>query len=112
MPSEIQSGRLASDTAIIEAVGLRVVDSPKGSRYQRYRGVFIDEVLEKSLAQRAGLSRMDNLLEINGSQIKNAEDFYLRLVATAAVQRTRLKVIRGKSLPVEVVLPPIPRKTD
>ena len=112
VPSEIQSGRLASDTAIIEAVGLRVVDPPKGSRYQRYRGVFIDEVLEKSLAHRAGLSRMDNLLEINGSQIKNAEDFYLRLVATAAVQKTRLKVTRGTSLPVEVVLPPIPRKTD
>ena len=110
--SEIQSGRLASDTAIIEKVGLRVVNPPKQSGYQRYGGVFVDGVLDKSLARKAGLSRMDYLLEINGSRIKNAEDFYLRLVATAAVQKTRLKVIRGNSAPVEISLPSIPRRTD
>ena len=110
-PSDIESGRLASDQAILDSVGLVVANPNPLSRMRAYGGVNVSRVLEGSLGHKSGIKAQDYLLEINGSRIKNEEDFYLRLVATAAVQSTRLRVIRG-SRSVQVTLPQIPRTTD
>ncbi|MDA7881160.1 trypsin-like peptidase domain-containing protein [Akkermansiaceae bacterium] len=109
--SEVQSGRLASDAAIIKSVGLTVRNPPVTPLSRGLGGVYVADVGDDSLAKKAGIASRDYLLEINGSRIKSAEDFYLRLVATAAVQKTRLRIIRGNQS-VEVSLPRIPRTTD
>ncbi|YCM42345.1 trypsin-like peptidase domain-containing protein [Verrucomicrobiaceae bacterium 227] len=102
------SGRLASDDAIITAVGLTVRNPPQFSRLRRLAGVIVTQVAPNSLAASIGIRPNDLLLEINGSQIRGSEDFYLRLVATAAVQQTQLRVIRGNASKV-LTLPQVPR---
>ncbi len=102
------SGRLASDEAIISAIGLTVRNVPRVYRARGVTGVLISKVEESSHAYDAGLRPNDLLLEINGSRIRNDEDFYLRLVATAAVQETVLRVVRGR-VDQRVTIPQIPR---
>ncbi|MGJ8695389.1 MAG: trypsin-like peptidase domain-containing protein [Verrucomicrobiaceae bacterium] len=100
-------GRLASDQAIIQAVGLEVLNTPalpQGS----LGGVLVTKVIPDTFGARAGIRTNDLLLEINGSRIRNQEDFYLKLVATAAVQQTSLLVIRGRSK-IQITLPQVPR---
>jgi len=100
------SGRLASDEAILKTIGLRVRGLPFGSRMRG--GVFVNEVLSGSLAEQKGIKANDFLLEINDARIRNSQDFYLRLVATAAVNETKLRVYRGNKNSV-VTFPRIPR---
>ena len=111
MPSEMSaSGRLASDDAIITAVGLTVRNTPQAYRMRGLGGVFVTQIAPNSLAADVGIEPNDLLLEINGSRIRSDEDFYLRLVATAAVQQTQLRVIRGNTSRI-LTLPQVPRTT-
>ncbi len=103
---ESAAEREKHDRAIYQAVGLEVK-----SRGRQAVGVIVSSVTEGGLAAQAGLQRGDFVLEINGSRIRNAEDFYLRLVATAAVQETELFVFRGNSR-ARLVLPKVPRVTS
>ena len=50
----------------------------------------------------------DLILEINGARIRNKDDFYFRLVASAAVNETKLRMFRRNSSWV-VTFPAIPR---
>lgn len=100
------SGRLASDEAILKIFGLGVKDLPPNFRLQG--GVLVRQVLPGSLAAKKGIRPNDLLLEINGARIRNDQDFYLRLVATAAVNETKLRVIRGNQSWI-VTFPPVPR---
>ena len=68
----------------------------------------MNEVLSGSLAEQKGIKANDFLLEINDARIRNSQDFYLRLVATAAVNETKLRVYRGNKNSV-VTFPRIPR---
>lgn len=85
------TGRLAGDTAIVNAVGLKV----QSTRFA-YGGVLVMHVLDNSYAHQKGIRRGDLVLEINGSRVQNEQDFMLKLVATAAVQETSLLVVRGR----------------
>lgn len=98
------TGRLASDEAIVNAIGLKV----ERARFASYGGVVVTQVLKGSYADQQGIRPRDFILEINGARIQNEEDFFLKLVATAAVQQTSLRVIRGNSS-VVCVLPQVPR---
>lgn len=101
------SGRLASDEAILKAIGISVRNLPLN--YRGKGGVLVQQVLPNSLAYQQGIRPRDFLLEINGARIRNDQDFYLRLVATAAVKETEIEVYRGNRLWKNVTFPPIPR---
>lgn len=103
------TGRIASDAAILNAVGLAVRKLPPNNRIQG--GVLVQRVLKNSLADKRGIQRNDLLLEINGARISNESDFYLRLVANAAVSETKVRVIRGQETWI-VTFPAIPRTTE
>lgn len=101
------SGRLASDEAILNFIGIGVRN--RSSVYHRVQGgVLVRQVVAGSLADKKGIRPNDLLLEINGVRIRNEQDFYLRLVATAAVGETKLRVIRGNRTWI-VTLPAVPR---
>lgn len=100
-----ESGRLASDDVILNAIGIRVRNLPS----TRARGgVLVTQVIPESLGARAGIRINDFLLEINGARIRNDQDFYLRLVATSAVRPTDIRVYRGNHNQV-VTIPAVPR---
>ena len=103
------AGRLASDDAIVQVIGLEVRNLPGNSRMRGYGGVVVTRATSNSYGQKAGIKPGDILLEINGERIRNHEDFYLKLVAAAAVQETRLHVIRGNHKAVLVTLKQVPR---
>lgn len=101
-----ESGRLASDDAILKAIGISVRRLPSNSRVRG--GVLVNQVIKGSLGHKKGILPNDLLLEINGARVRNEQDFYLRLVATAAVNETQVRVIRGDQTWI-VTFPPIPR---
>ncbi len=100
------NGRLASDEAILKAIGISVRNPP---RHFRGSGVLVRQVLPGSLGEMQGIQPNDILIGINGAPISSDQDFYLRLVATAAVKETQLEVHRGKRIWKNVTFPPIPR---
>lgn len=100
------SGRLASDEAILNTIGLAVRNLPLGARARG--GVLVTKVTPGSLGAKVGVKLNDFLLEINGARIRNDQDFYLRLVATAAVKPTEVRVIRENTSRI-VTIPAIPR---
>ncbi|MEJ6569423.1 MAG: trypsin-like peptidase domain-containing protein [Akkermansiaceae bacterium] len=109
LPQNITGGgRLASDDAIVQSVGLEVRDLPIIYRQRGYGGVQVTRVVPKSFGANASIKAGDILLEINGERVRNQEDFYLKLVAAAAVQETRLRVIRGNHSSI-VTLQQVPR---
>lgn len=101
----VGTSRLASDEAIVNAIGLKV----QSTRFA-YGGVIVKQVLQGSYAHKKGIRPNDLILEINGSRIQNEQDFMLKLVATAAVQQTNLLVVRGRrSFRIELLqVPRIP----
>jgi len=96
LPSSVPpEGRLASDDAIVQVIGVEVRDLPAIYRQRGFGGVIVTQVIEASFGDQAGIRAGDVLLEINGERIRSHEDFYLKLVAAAAIKETRLRVIRG-----------------
>lgn len=102
----IDSGRLATDDAILKTIGITVRNLPSLARTRG--GVLVSQVLQNSLGARRGIQPNDLLLEINGARVRNDQDFYLRLVANAAVNETKVRVIRGSKTWI-VTFPSIPR---
>ena len=100
-----ESGRLASDDAILHTIGISVRNLPT----TRVRGgVLVTQVKPDSLGAKVGIRPNDFLLEINGARIRSDKDFYLRLVAASAVRPTEIRVYRGNASQL-VVIPAIPR---
>lgn len=99
-------GRLASDQAILRAIGIAVRDLPR--QFHKQGGVLVSQIDLSGLGATAGIEPNDLILEINGLAIKNAQDFYLRLVATAAVKETELRIIRNQQ-DLRKTIPSIPR---
>ena len=61
-------------------------------------GVLITAVYPGSQAASRGLRRGDLILEINNVRVEHPIDFYTRLVASAAVQKTSVVVQRGRNI--------------
>ena len=108
------SGRLASDEAILNSIGLSVSNLPPNYFIRRglsiRGGVGVTKVSKGSLGEKVGIRPNDVLLQINGVDILHDQDFYLRLVATAAVRPTEVKVMRGNTTRI-LTIPAIPRTT-
>lgn len=98
------SSRIATNGAIITTMGIRA----QRARYANYSGVVVTQVANGSYADQQGIKPRDFILEINGSRILGENDFFLKLVSTAAVQQTRLRVIRDRRN-MEFMLPQVPR---
>lgn len=104
-----ESGRLASDEAILKGIGLGVSDIRSTSQVPQ--GVWVRQVLKDSLAAKVGIRPRDRILDINGVRIQNSKDFYARLFVNAAVKETKLRIIRG-TRSWSVTFPAIPRTKD
>ncbi len=104
----IGSSRITSDRAILAQIGIQVRNTSTQFRLQGIHGVFITKILPGSLAEQLGLEVQDIILDINGSRVRNDQDFYFRLVASAAVQETQIQYLkRGK--PFTLSIPQVPR---
>ncbi len=94
-----------SNMEILMAVGAEVRDPNNAERLRGYRGVIVSKVLPEGQANGILLSG-DLVLAVNNSSINNANEFYLHLVASAAVQTTSINVIRNGK-PLRLSLPKV-----
>ena len=91
---------------ILDALGIQVRDLLVQERLRGYRGVFVTGLAGKGLA--ADLLKPGDLIyAVNRSRIGSANEFFLYLAASAAVQDTTLNVLRDGQ-PIQVNLPPVP----
>jgi membrane-associated protease RseP (regulator of RpoE activity) len=75
------------------------------ARLPRKQGILVDQVKPDSAGQQSGLKRHDILLNFNGQEIKNVEQFRTMLQNTKAERKAPLVVIRnGKEITLEVSL--------
>ena len=101
---EAGASRIATNDAIRAALGLEVQFAHSAT----HNGVIVTQVAKGSYAHQQGIQPGDFIWEINGSRILSVGDFMLKLVSIAAVQQTRLRVIRGQHK-IEFILPKVPR---
>ncbi len=102
-----ENARLASDRAILNAMGIAVRDLP--SAYQHQGGVLVQQVAPGSLADQKGVRANDYILEFNGQRISDSQQFYFNLVSGAAVTETTLRIRRNNQPWRNVTFPRIPR---
>ena len=92
------STRSATDERIVQDIGVKVQELTLLQRTRGGSGVLITAVYPGSQAARRGLRRGDLILEINNVRVEHPIDFYTRLVASAAVQKTSVVVQRGRNI--------------
>jgi serine protease Do len=105
-----ENARLASDQAILNAIGIAVRDLP--AAYRNYGGVLVQQVAPGSLADQKGVRPNDYIFEFNGQRISNAQQFYFNLVSGAAVTETTLQIRRNNQPARTVTFPRIPRTKE
>lgn len=101
-----ENARLASDRAILNAIGIAVRDLP---RLINTRGGLVQQVASGSLADQKGVRANDYILEFNGQRISDSQQFYFNLVSGAAVTETTLRIRRNNQPWRNVTFPRIPR---
>jgi len=106
--AEAVQRRIASDSKILKSIGLEVITPPAQYANQIPFGVIVRKVLKDSQGHRLGVQPNDIILHINGQRIANHQDFYFRLVASAAIQSTHLLIQRGNRQK-PILLPKVPR---
>ena len=88
---------------ILRNIGVEVRDLTAPVRALGYTGVLVTGLLPEGKA--AGILQPgDLIISLNNSRISNANEFYLHLAASAAVQATSLSVLRAGS-PLRLSLP-------
>ena len=92
------STRSATDERIVQDIGIKVQELTLLQRTRGGSGVIITAVSPGSQAARRGLRRGDLILEVNNVRVEHPVDFYTRLVASAAVQKTSVVVQRGRNI--------------
>ena len=100
-------GHARDPEEVLQAIGIDVRDLSVPERLQGFRGVVVTGLTNTGLA--AGLVQAgDLILAVNNARISGANEFFLQLAASAAVQETTLQLIRdGQAL--RVTLPVLPR---
>ena len=69
------------------------------------RGALVSEVVKDGPAARAGIKVGDLIIELNGKQIKDANDLPILVARTAPGEKIRVKILRDKrelTIPVQV----------
>ncbi len=107
-PLPPDQGRTQEPEKVLRALGIEVRDLSVPERMRGHRGVVVTGVTADGLA--AGRVKAgDLIIALNNSRIGSASEFFSYLAASAAVQETRLHVIREGQL-VQVNLPALPRR--
>ncbi len=106
-PVQTPQGRIRDPEQILQSLGIEVRDLSVPERMRGFRGVVVTSVAEETLA--AGILQAGDLIvAVNNSRIHSANEFFLHLAASAAVQDTALQLVRdGRS--ARVTLPAVPR---
>lgn len=101
-------GRTHNPEEVLQALGVEARDLTVQERLHGYRGAVVTRVAPNGLA--AGQLRQGDLVEsMNTARISGANEFFLNLAASAAVQDTTLVVVRGGQR-MRLTLPAIPRR--
>jgi len=103
---EPRDGRSRSAEEILSSLGVVVRDLTLQERLRGFRGVVVTRVADDGLAEGV-LQPADLILGVNHTQVDSAVDFYVNLAASAAVQPTKLHLLRDGSR-LQVNLPPLP----
>jgi serine protease Do len=104
--SEIPIDQKTKDNIeILRGVGVEVRDVTEAERASGYGGVLVTAILAEG--QAAGILQPGDLIvNLNNSRISSSNEFYLHLVASAAVQSTSLGIVRaGKPLRLSLPSP-------
>jgi serine protease Do len=95
--------RTKDNLVILKNVGVEVRDLTAPERALGYTGVLVTGLLPEGKAEGV-LQPGDLIISLNNSRIRNTNEFYLHLAASAAVQATSLNVIRAGSH-IRLILP-------
>ncbi len=101
-------GKTHDPEEVLQALGIQVRELSIPERRQGFTGVVVAGITANGLATdqvKAG----DLILAVNNTRIAGANEFFLHLSASAAVQDTSLQLIREGQV-ISVNLPAIPRK--
>jgi len=105
---QANQGRTIDPAEVLQLVGIQARDLSTHERMSGFRGVVVTSVTADGSAH-SHLQAGDLIIAVNNSQIGNANEFFLHLAASAAVQATSIHIIReGK--PIRVILPALPRR--
>lgn len=95
--------KVKDNLVILKSIGVEVRDLTTPERGLGYNGVLVTGVLPEGKA--SGILRTGDLIySLNNFRITNANEFYLHLAVSAAVQTTSLSVLRAGS-PLNLSLP-------
>jgi Do/DeqQ family serine protease len=100
--------RVRGADEILNAIGVRVRDLSVHERIRGFRGVVVTGVVSNSLAD-PEVRRGDLIVAVNREPIGSAQEFYRFLSASAAVQKTTLNLVRGRSS-LNITLPALPQE--
>ncbi|MEI6175899.1 MAG: trypsin-like peptidase domain-containing protein [Verrucomicrobiota bacterium] len=107
-PRGANQGRARDVQEILQAIGIEVRDLSVPERMQGFRGVVVTGLATNGLAANQ-LKPGDLIMAVNNTHISGANDFFLNLAGSAAVQDTTLYVVRSEKV-LRVIIPAIPRK--
>jgi S1-C subfamily serine protease len=107
-PRGTTQGRTRDVQEILQAIGIEVRDLSVPERMQGFRGVVVTGLAPNGLAANQ-LKPGDMIMAVNNTHISGANEFFLNLAGSAAVQDTTLYVVRAEKV-LRVIIPAIPRK--
>jgi serine protease Do len=107
-PLPPDQGRRHDPEEVLQALGIEVRDLSVPERMRGFRGVVVTGVMAQGLAADR-VAAGDLIIAVNNSRIGSASEFFSYLAASAAVQETRLHIVREGQL-IQVILPALPRR--
>ena len=107
-PAAANQGRIRDPEEILKALGIQARDLSVPERLRGYRGVVVTAVAGKNPVA-AQVKVGDLIVGVNNSRISGANEFFLHLAASAAVQDTSLQVVREGEV-IHLNLPAVPRQ--
>jgi Do/DeqQ family serine protease len=108
LPAAANQGRIRDPEEVLKALGIQARDLSVPERLRGYRGVVVTAVAGKNPVA-AQVKVGDLIVGVNNSRISGANEFFLHLAASAAVQDTSLQVVREGEV-IHLNLPAVPRQ--